>query len=69
MWPPAYLKSDLATGHGYSCVEVKQVSELPGSSWEQIETFAVELDGGLKLVDVSETVGHILYLLNLAVEL
>src|SRR6185437_2243149 len=41
---------------------------LPGSAWVQIEPSAVEVDGCLEVLDVAETAGHALDLLNLALE-
>src|SRR3972149_8327707 len=41
---------------------------LPGLAWVEIEPPAVEVDGRLEVLDVPESAGHALDLLNLAVE-
>ncbi len=41
---------------------------LPGLAWVQVEPSAVEIDRRLEMLDVAEAVGHVLDLLDLAVE-
>lgn len=41
---------------------------LPRSAWIQVEPSAVEVDGGLEVLDVSELGGHALDPLDLTVE-
>src|SRR3970040_1992546 len=45
-----------------------QFLALPGLAWVKIESPAVEVDGRLEILEVSEATGHALDLLNLAVE-
>ena len=41
---------------------------VPGLAWVKIESPAVEVDGRLEILEVPESAGHALDLLNLAVE-
>jgi hypothetical protein len=68
----------LEAGVGYSTDTKARVSAsyssldtfgaLPGSAWVKIEPSAVEVDGRLEILEVPESAGHALDLLNLAVE-
>jgi len=41
---------------------------LPGLAWVKIESPAVEVDGRLEVLDIAQSGGHALDLLNLAAE-
>ena len=44
------------------------IEALPGLAWVQVEPSAVEIDRRLEMLDIAEAVGHVLDLLDLAVE-